>query len=67
MHFLYDAEPNRVSLPFGLIGNWPIQPVFQLKIDFFLNMYRLLNVYRQILGTSSYGEDARACKCISAI
>ena len=29
--------------------------------------YRLLNVYRKIFGTSSYGEDARACECISAI
>ena len=32
-----------------------------------INMYRLLNVSRKILGTSSYGEDARACECISAI
>ena len=31
------------------------------------NIYRLLNVYRKIFGTSSYGEDARACECISAI
>ena len=26
-----------------------------------INIYRLLNVYRKIFGTSSYGEDARAC------
>ena len=31
------------------------------------DIYRLLNVYRKIFGTSSYGEDARACECISAI
>ena len=30
------------------------------------NIFRLLNVYRKIFGTSSYGEDARACECISA-
>ena len=33
----------------------------------FNDIYRLLNVYRKIFGTSSYGEDARACECISAI
>ena len=26
-----------------------------------INVYRLLNVHRKIFGTSSYGEDARAC------
>ena len=31
------------------------------------NFYRLLTVYRKKFGTSSYGEDARACECISAI
>ena len=32
-----------------------------------VNKYRLLIVYRKIFGTCSYGEDARACECISAI
>ena len=27
----------------------------------------LSNVYRKIFGTRSYGADARACECISAI
>ena len=31
------------------------------------DIYRSLTVYRKIFGTSSYGEDARACACISAI
>ena len=30
------------------------------KIGTYINIYRLLIVYRKIFGTSSYGEDARA-------
>ena len=39
----------------------------QLLTIVLLDMYRLLNVYRKIFGTRSYGEDAQACECISTI
>ena len=32
-----------------------------------IQIKRLLNVYRKILGTRSYGEDALASSCILAI
>ena len=30
--------------------------------EYYGNIYRLLNEYRKIFGTSSYGEDAQACE-----
>ena len=49
-----------------LYSRWS-DPVINQKKNIKVNTYRLLTVYRKIFGTSSYGEDARACECISAI
>ena len=36
--------------------------IYPAELQFINKMYRLLNVYRKIFGTSSYGEDARALR-----
>ena len=61
---LTNSYGHRESGPHG--DEWS-EHKFIFLICFLVNNYRLLNVYRKIFGTSSYGEDARACECISAI
>ena len=45
---------------------YPENCSIQIALVKTFNSNRLLNVYRKIFGTSSYGEDALA-ECISAI
>ena len=39
--------------------------LYEFTLAYGYHMYMLLNVYRKIFGTSSYGEDARACQYLT--